>query len=210
MDSKKPGMLRHLRQKMLPHLRREKTSSGKSPIHLEHAADYRMSSSVPDMRDMRKMYAQSPSNTRLQQYNSSSYSSPSSPFVKPTRGQREGGSGLRVGPVGVEAGTSEHRLNVPVDYTDWASSQESSSGFCHEERSPVDTTYKVSRGMEPEELALPEMMTVYSPEHPSGDGSQDSSQVQSVHVKYSIKITGENDESKLLWKYLALASDYNI
>lgn len=188
MDSKKPGMLRHLRQKMLPHFRREKTSSSKSPSQLEHTADYRMSSSVPDMRDMRdmrdmkKMYAQSPSNTRFQQYNSSSYSSPSSPFVKPTRGQGEGGSGLRIGPVGVEAGRSEHRPSVPVDCTDWASSQESSSGLCHDERSPVDTNYNVSRGMEPEELALPEMMTVYSPEHPSGDGSQDTSQVQSLHV----------------------------
>lgn len=203
-------MLRHLRQKMLPHLRREKTSSGKSPIQLEHAADYRMSSSVPDMRDMRKMYTQIPSNTRLQQYNSSSHSSPSSPFVKPTRGQGEGGSGLRIGPVGVEAGRSEHRPSVPVDCTDWASFQESSSSLCHEERSPLHTNYKVSRGMEPEELALPEMMTVYSPEHPSGDGTQDSSQVQSLHVKYSIKITSENDESKLLWKFLALESDYNI
>lgn len=210
MDSKKPGMLRHLRQKMLPHLRREKTSSGKSPMHLEHTADYRMSSSVPDIRDMRKMYAQSPSSTRLQQYSSSSYSSPSSPFVKPTRGQGEGGSGLRIGPVGVEAGRSEHRLSVPVDCTDWASSQESSSSLCHEEGSPLYTNYKVPRGMEPEELALPEMMTVYSPEHPSGDGSQDNSQVQSLHVKYSIKITGENDESKLLWKFWALALDYDI
>lgn len=178
MDSKKHGMLRHLRQKMLPHLRREKSSSSKSPIQLEYAEDYCLSSSVPDMRDMRKMYAQSPSSTRLQQHNTSSYSSPSSPYAKPGRGQGEGGSGLRIGPVGVQAGRSEHRLSVPVDSAEWSYSQESLGSLCPEERSPSDANYKVSRGMEPEELALPEMMTVYSPEHLSGDGSQDSSQLQ--------------------------------
>lgn len=187
MESKKPGMLRNLRQKMLPHLRREKSSTRKSAIHLNYAEDHRLSSSVPDMRDMRKMYAQSPSSTRLQQYNTSSYSNPTSPYVKPGRGQGEGGSGLRIGPVGVEAGRSEHRLSVPVDSVEWTYSQESLSGLCPEERSPSRSNYKLSRGMEPEELALPEMMTVYSPEHPSGDGSQDSSQVWSPQVQLCIK-----------------------
>lgn len=177
MDSKKHGMLRNLRQKMLPRLRRDKSGTSKSNIHLDFAEDHRLSSSVPDMRDMKKMYAQSPSSTRFQQYNTSSYSNPTSPYVKPGRGKGEGGSGLRIGPVGVEAGRSEHRLSVPADSAEWSYSQESLGGLCPEERSPAHSNYKVSRGMEPEELALPEMMTVYSPEHPSGDGSQDSAQV---------------------------------
>lgn len=178
MDSKKHGMLRHLRQKMLPHLRREKSSTSKSSIQLEYADDHRLSSSVPDMRDMRKMYEQSPPVTRLQQSHTCSHSNPASPFVKPGRGRGEGGSGLRIGPVGVEAARSEHRLSVPVDSAEWSYSQESLGNLRPEEKSPSDSNYKAPRGMEPEELALPEMMTVYSPEHPSGDGSQDSSQVR--------------------------------
>lgn len=183
MDSKKNNMLRHLRQKMLPHLRREKKSS----IQLEFAEEQRLSSSVPDMRDMRKIHSHSPSGTRLQQHNTSSHSSPTSPYVKPGRGQGEGGSGRRIGAAGAETGRSEHRLSAPVDSVDWSYSQESLGGLSPEERSPSDSNYKVSRGMEPEELALPEMMTVYSPEHPSGDGSQDSSQVWSLRAKLFIK-----------------------
>lgn len=180
MDSKKNSLLRQLRQKMLPHFRREKSSPSKSAIQLEYAEEHRLSCSVPDVRDMRKMYTQSPSGMRLQQHNASSYSNLTSPYVMPGRGQGEGGSGFRIGPVGDEAGRSEHRLGVPVDSVEWSHSQESLCGLCPEQRSPPDSNYKVSRGMEPEELALPEMMTVYSPEHPSGDGSQDSSQVWSL------------------------------
>ncbi|XP_051235108.1 multiple C2 and transmembrane domain-containing protein 2 isoform X2 [Dicentrarchus labrax] len=176
MDSKKPGMLRHLRQKMLPHLRRGKTSPSKSVIQLEHAMDHRMSSSVPDMRDMRQEYAHVSSNTQLQQYNSPSYSNPSSPLVKPARGPGGGGSGLKTGVAGGGAGRSEHRLSVPTDCTDWASSQESVNSLCEEEKSSLETNYRPARGMEPEELALPEMMTVYSPDTPSIEVFQDSSQ----------------------------------
>lgn len=180
MDSKKNGFLWQLRQKLRPHFRREKSSSSKSAMQLEYAEDHRLSYSVPDMRDtkdMKKMYTQSPSGMRLQHYNSSSYSSPTSPYHRPGQGQGEGGSGFRVGPVGDEPDRSEQRLNVPVDSADWSYSQESVGGLCTGERSPPGSNYKVSRGMEPEELALPELMTVYSPEHPSGDGSQDSTQV---------------------------------
>lgn len=181
MDSKKPGMLRHLRQKMLPHLRRSKTGQSKLPLHAEQTMDYRMSSSVPDVRDMR--YSHGSSSTHLQQYSSPSYSSPSSPFVKVARGPR-GGSGLKLEPAGGVAGRSEHRLSVPIDSTDWASSQESFNSPCEEEKEEK-TTYleassKFARGMEPEELALPEMMTVYSPELPSAEVSQDDSQVQTI------------------------------
>ncbi|XP_070769206.1 multiple C2 and transmembrane domain-containing protein 2-like [Enoplosus armatus] len=176
MDSKKQGMLRHLRQKMLPHLRRGKTSLSKSAVQLEHAMDHRMSSSVPDMRDMRQEYPPVSPGTRPQQYNSPSYSNPSTPLVLPARGPGGGGSGLKMGIVGGGAGRSEQALSVPADCTDWASSQESFNSLCEEEKSSPETNYGPARGMEPEELALPEMMTVYSPDLPSVELSQDSSQ----------------------------------
>ncbi|XP_040005966.1 multiple C2 and transmembrane domain-containing protein 2-like isoform X2 [Xiphias gladius] len=176
MDSKKPGMLQHLRQKMLPHLRRGKTSPSKPLAHLAHTMDHRMSSSVPDIRDMRQEYAHISSSTQHAQYHTPSYSNPSTPRVKPFRGQEGGGSGLNMGVVGGRAGRSEHRLNVPADCTDWASSQESLSSLCEVEKSSPESNYRLARGMEPEELALPEMMTVYSPDLPSVEVSQDSSQ----------------------------------
>ncbi|XP_071344283.1 multiple C2 and transmembrane domain-containing protein 2-like isoform X2 [Trachinotus anak] len=176
MDSKKPGVLRHLRQKMLPHLRRGKTSPSKPAAHLQLMMDNRMSSSVPDMRDMTQEYARISSSTQLQQYNTASYSNPSSPLVKSSRSREGGGSGLNVGVLDGGAGRSEHRLSVPTDCTDWASSQESVSSLCEVERSSLETNYRPASGMEPEELALPEMMTVYSPDPPSVEVSQDSSQ----------------------------------
>lgn len=181
MDTKKPGMLRHLRQKMLPRLRRGKTGSSKLALQAEQTMDYRMSSSVPDMRDMR--YSHGSSSTHLQQYSSPSYSSPSSPFVKAARGPG-GGSGRKMEPVGGVAGRSEHRLSVPIDSTDWASSQESFNSPCEEEKTTyLEASSKFARGMEPEELALPEMMTVYSPELPSAEVSQDDPQVQTIYLK---------------------------
>ncbi|XP_023285470.1 multiple C2 and transmembrane domain-containing protein 2 isoform X1 [Seriola lalandi dorsalis] len=178
MDSKKPGVLRHLRQKMLPHLRRGKTSSSKPASQLEHLMDNRMSSSVPDMRDMRQEYSQISPSTHLQQYNTPCYSNPCTPLVKPSRCKEGGGSGLTVGVVDGGAGRSEHRLSVPTDCTDWASSQESFSSLCEVEKSSPETNYRPARGMEPEELALPEMMTVYSPDPPTVEISQDSSQYE--------------------------------
>lgn len=183
MDSKKPGMLRHLRQKMLPHLRRGKASLSKQLVQLEHTMDHRMSSSVPDIRDMRQEYRHVSSSTQHQQYNSPSYSNPSTPLVKPARSQGGGGSGLKMGVVGGEAGRSEHRLSVPADCTDWASSQESFTSLCEDEKSSPETDYRSARGMEPEELGLPEMMTVYSQDMPSVEVSQDSSQVQTLQLK---------------------------
>ncbi|XP_050932350.1 LOW QUALITY PROTEIN: multiple C2 and transmembrane domain-containing protein 2-like [Lates calcarifer] len=176
MDSKKPGMLRHLRQKMLPHLRRGKTSPTKPMDQLDHPMDHRMSSSVPDMRDMRQEYARISPSAQLQQYNTPCYSSPNTPLVKPSRGQEGGGSGLNMGVVGGEAGRSEHRLSVPTDCTDWASSQESFTSLSEMEKSSPESNYRPARGMEPEELGLPEMMTVYSPDYPSAFVSQDSTQ----------------------------------
>ncbi|KAM7406521.1 hypothetical protein PAMP_000895 [Pampus punctatissimus] len=173
MDSKKPGKLWHLRQKVLPRFWRGKTSPSKTVVHLEPSIDQRMSSSVPDIR---QEYLHVSSSTQLLQYNSPSYSNPSSPLVKPTSGLGEGGSGLKMAIAGGGRGRSEHRLSVPTDCTDWASSQESLSSLCQEEKSSLELNYSPARGMEPEELGLPEMMTVYSPDLPSVEVSQDSSQ----------------------------------
>ncbi|XP_072237120.1 multiple C2 and transmembrane domain-containing protein 2-like isoform X1 [Leuresthes tenuis] len=174
MDSKKSGMLHHLRQRMLPHIRRGKTSRSKPDVQLDHTMDHRMSSSVPDMRNMRQEYSRVSSSTQFQQCNPPSYSSPSTPLVKPSRHPEGGGSGLSVGG---GSRKSENRLSVPSDTTDWASSQESFSSLCAEEDSPR-THYRPVQGMEPEELALPEMMTVYSPETAPEEVSQDNSQCE--------------------------------
>lgn len=165
MDSKKSGMMHLLRRKVMPRLRRDKTSLSKA-LHLGHNLDHRMSSSVPDMRDMRQDYSRVPSDTQLQWYDTPSHSSPSSPLVKPARG---GGSGLKVGGEGEK---SKCRQSALADCTDWASSQESFNSVCGEETSSPETNHRDTSGMEPEELALPEMMTVYSPDSPSMDSSQ--------------------------------------
>lgn len=180
MDSKKPGMLRHLRQKMLPKLLRGKTS--KAGTHLENVLDHRMSASVPDIRDMRQEFLRIPPSSVHQQYNNPSYSNPSTPLLKPARGLRGSGSGLKIGVAGGAARRSEQTLNVPTDCTDWAPSQESFSSFCQEEKGSPESIYSPARGMEPEELDLPEMMTVYTPDLPPVEVSQDVSQVQKLHV----------------------------
>lgn len=92
-----------------------------------------------------------------------------------------------MGVVGSGAGRSEYRLSVPVDCRDWASSQESFGSLCEEEKSSPDTNYRPAQGMEPDELALPEMMTIYSPDPPTGEVSQ----VQKLHVKSCIWILKE-------------------
>ncbi|KAI4830776.1 hypothetical protein KUCAC02_002389 [Chaenocephalus aceratus] len=128
MDSKKPGMLRHLRQKMMPHLRRAKPNQSKHVLQLDNTLDHRMSASVPDIRNMRQEYAHLSSVPQLQQYNSPSFSNPSTPLVQSGRGQGEGGGGLLIGVYDGEAGRS-----VPADCTDWASSHESFNSLCGEE-----------------------------------------------------------------------------
>ncbi|XP_034536638.1 multiple C2 and transmembrane domain-containing protein 2 isoform X2 [Notolabrus celidotus] len=194
MDSKKPGVLRHLRQKMMPHLRRNKASPSKSAVQLEHGMDHRMSSSVPDIRNLRQEYAPNSPRAQLQQYSSPSHSSPSSPQVKPARSPGGGGSGLRREVVSGGAGRSEHRLSVPTDCTDWASSQESFNSVYEEDSSP-ETYYRTARGMEPEELGLPEMMTVYSPDPPSAGVSKDSLQNDDLN-SHALK-DGDNQNSEM-------------
>ncbi|XP_070703279.1 multiple C2 and transmembrane domain-containing protein 2-like isoform X2 [Pempheris klunzingeri] len=196
MDSKKPGMLRNLRQKMLPHFRLGKMS--KHFVPLEHTMDHRMSSSVPDMRNMRQEYAHVSSSVQVQQCNSPSYSSPSSPLARPARGPTGGGSGPKMGVVSLESGRSEHRLSVPADSTDWASSQESLSCLCDEEKGSPERNYRSARGMEPEELGLPEMMTVYSPDVPSVDVSQDSTQCEMGNDTLSVSENTRDPPRSLL------------
>ncbi|XP_068170732.1 multiple C2 and transmembrane domain-containing protein 2-like isoform X2 [Antennarius striatus] len=169
MDSKKPGVLRHLRLKMLPHLRRGKTSRNKMPLHLEQTMDHRISASVPDIRLMRDEYDHV-SSSLLHQYNAPQYSSSSSTFAQPTRGLERDGSGLKMGSVPGGAAGTEHGLGVPADSTNWTLSQESINSL-----SEQDTNYRSSRGLEPEDPDLPEMMTI-NPDPPSVDVSGDSSQ----------------------------------
>ncbi|XP_029953736.1 multiple C2 and transmembrane domain-containing protein 2-like isoform X2 [Salarias fasciatus] len=158
MDSKKPGVLRQLRHKMLPRLRRGKASSAKSAVPTEHALDQRMSASVPDMRDMRQEYARGSSGTRRAAPGSST---PTTPPAE-VDGHR-GGGGRAVVPGGVRgaAQRTENRLSVPTDTWDWASSQES-FGTAEEQ-----THRRPEGGMEPEELGLPEIMTLCTPEPPA-------------------------------------------
>lgn len=177
MDPKKPGKLQQLRQRMLPHLRRGKTSPTKHLVHLEPTMDHRMSSSVPDMRDVRQQHAHVPTGAQVQRYTSPSSSSPSTPLLKPARSPGGGsGSGLVM-----RAALGGAGRKVRADCTDWASSQESFGSLCLEEKK-LETHHRPAGGMEPEELALPEMMTVYSPGPPSEEVSQDSAQVRILHL----------------------------
>ncbi|KAF3686923.1 Multiple C2 and transmembrane domain-containing protein 2 [Channa argus] len=173
MDSKKPGVLQHLRQKMMPNFRRGKTSPSKPVMQLQHTRDNRISSSVPDMR---QEFGRISSSTQLQTCNIPCYSNPSTPLLRPSKIHAGDGSGRNMEVVGGTAGRSEQRLSVPAGDRAWASSQESFSSLCEEEKSCPKTDNRPARGMEPDELALPEMITVYSPDLPTVEVSQDSSE----------------------------------
>ncbi|CAN9506874.1 unnamed protein product [Ophioblennius macclurei] len=156
MDSKKPSVLRHLRHKMLPHMRRGKASSAKSTILTAYTMDQRVSASVPDMRNVRQEYAWVSSGIQAQQYTMPSSSTPSTTLA-------QGGSGqaLNLGGVRVAAERSVKRLSVPADATDWALAEESLN------TAEKKTHYRPVRGMEHDELGLPEMMTLCTPEPPA-------------------------------------------
>lgn len=66
---------------------------------------------------------------------------------------------------------------MPADCIDWDFSQEAVNGFRGEEMSSMETQQRAVSGMEPEELVLPEIMTVYTPDGPAEDVSPDSTQV---------------------------------
>ncbi|XP_077419789.1 multiple C2 and transmembrane domain-containing protein 2-like isoform X2 [Vanacampus margaritifer] len=177
-------MLQHLRRK----LRRNKSGVGKkgSAQAEPSSVDHRLSSSVPDMRDLKHgVYRTSPS--YLRKNLAPCYSSPTSPLAHPARrgglevGGGGGGGGSGGGGGGVSTG-SEHTLGVPADYTDWRTSSQESFNSVHMEDGAPSWRRLSARnssvgggggggGIEAEELALPEMMTVYSP-----DGADDGSQ----------------------------------
>lgn len=176
MDSKKPssGMLRHLRQKMIPHFQRGKPN--KFPAELDPTLDYRMSSSVPDVRDMKQAFARGPSSSRPLQSDFPSYRSPFSSPVKPPGGATDGGSGLRPTPPGQGTRRSEHRRSAPLDCTDWASSQESFQAPAEDKSTSMRETRGIPASVEPEEQAQPDRMPG-NPDPPPQETSQDTPQV---------------------------------
>lgn len=161
METKKRSKLDVFRKKVLPHFHRNKTSPTKNALHPNHIMDSRMSVSVPDMTNMTQDYE------RL--HTSSSHN------VSSRLNRDVGGSGLQV--PGAGAKKSDYRRSMPPDCTDWDFSQESVNGFSGEEVSSMETQPRVSSGIEPEELAMPEIITVYSPDVPAQDASPDSTQV---------------------------------
>ncbi|KAM6981306.1 multiple C2 and transmembrane domain-containing protein 2 [Aplochiton taeniatus] len=188
-SSKKPeGLFNQLRQKARPllgNLRRVRKTPGKQGARQEHILDQRMSSSVPDIRyAQRESCPVSPTLARPEYETTSDYySSPSSPLRKPPLKDSHGGSSLVLAAVGAEQ--YAHRLNVPLDSTDWASSQESlkSSPYeeVEEEEGLLEHPHPPSGGLEPQELGLPELMTVYSGEPRIVDISQDTMQHSDSH-----------------------------
>lgn len=158
MEGKKPGVLKHLRQKvhpLLPNLLRSRRGPNKGALQSE--MPHRMSSSVPDMRHN---YVPVPSTVHIQTSDAASYSNPATPLNKGAWREAGGGSGLWM-----RAGRSEQVLCVPTDSTDWNSSRNSQSSYSEKH-------LVAGRDMEPEELGLPEVMTIYSPEQLSGDTLQ--------------------------------------
>ncbi|XP_024863724.1 multiple C2 and transmembrane domain-containing protein 2-like isoform X2 [Kryptolebias marmoratus] len=189
MDSKKTGKLHSLRLKMLPHLRRNKASSSKHRVQTECNMDHRMSISVPDMTSMREEYHHVSSNTQLQHYSPPKYNGNSRLPDKPARKSRgKGGSGLLEVPDG-GATKSDHRLSMPADYTDYAFSQESLNGLCEEENCYWETHPRLVQRMEPEELVVPEISSVSSPEVSTEDGSPDSTQCEMGNEAESVSET---------------------
>ncbi|XP_061621063.1 multiple C2 and transmembrane domain-containing protein 2-like isoform X9 [Phyllopteryx taeniolatus] len=161
-------MLQNLRRK----LRRDKAEKlGPARSRLEPSAiDHRLSSSVPDMRDFKQDRAGS-SSPYLRKSPAPCYSSPNTPLAHPARRGGLGGGGGGGGGGGSVATGSEHTLSVPADYTDWTSSQESFNSMQMDDGTP-EWQRQSGRGgrasggggIEAEDLALPELITVYSPD----------------------------------------------
>ncbi|RVE74901.1 hypothetical protein OJAV_G00026400 [Oryzias javanicus] len=168
MESKRPNVLQNLRHKIL--LRRNKLSLSKTGAQLGQQMDPRMSCSVPDFRSMKQDYPSVTASPQIQQQSASSHSSPSTPLIKSSKHSIKIGKGLKLKKGGAK---NENRLSVPGDFTDGAVPQDALNRNLDNRRSS-DTSNKVVAGMEAEELALPEMISVYSPEAPSVDCSPDS------------------------------------
>lgn len=194
MDSKKVGKLRSLRLKM-PHLRRNKASSSKPPAQLEHNLEHQMSISVPDISSMREEYNRVSSNKHLQEYNPPKSNGNSRLPDKPAASSAKGRSGLLEVPDGGDK-KSYHRLSMPMDYTDWAFSQESLNGHSGEENIYLETHPRPLQRMEHEELVVPEITTVSSPDISTEDGSTDNTQVQNPtsFIKTKTELPSKNKQ----------------
>lgn len=194
MDSKKVGKLRSLRLKM-PHLRRNKASSSKPPTQLERNLEHQMSISVPDISSMREEYNRVSSNKHLQEYNPPKFNGNSRMPDKPAASSAKGRSGLLEVPDGGDK-KSYHRLSMPMDYTDWAFSQESLNGHCGEENIYLETLPRPLQRMEHEELAVPEITTVSSPNISTEDVSTDNTQVQNLtsFIKTKTELPSKNKQ----------------
>uniref|UniRef100_A0A3P9JGN7 Multiple C2 and transmembrane domain-containing protein 2 n=1 Tax=Oryzias latipes TaxID=8090 RepID=A0A3P9JGN7_ORYLA len=194
MDSKKPNMLQNLRQKIM--VRRGKIANSKTGAKLTR----QMSCSVPDFRNMKQDYPDGFSN--LQMHDAFIHSNPSSPR-KSAKPSVKIGKGLKLKKGGAK---SDNRLSVPADSPDGAVPQ----NFCSEnvaETTSHETTNKVAAGMEAEELSLPEMITVYSPEAPSVDCSPDSQ----TDMESEIATLSENsDSSKCFLLSINLKEGHNL
>ncbi|KAM4744075.1 LOW QUALITY PROTEIN: multiple C2 and transmembrane domain-containing protein 2-like [Anableps anableps] len=171
MESKKRSKLDIFRKKVLPRFHRGKTSPTKHSLQPNHIMDNRMSNSVPDIRNMRQEDDHITSSRQSHLHNSPSHNN-----VSLLLDRKPGGSGLQV--PGAGAKKSEYRRSMPADSIDWAFSQESVNGYYGEERSSMETQQRVVSGMEPEELALPEIITVYNPDGTAEDVSPDNTQVE--------------------------------
>ncbi|XP_061819635.1 multiple C2 and transmembrane domain-containing protein 2-like isoform X1 [Nerophis lumbriciformis] len=191
MDAKKPSVLQQLRRKMLPGLRRGKTGIRRAAAHLQ-PADHRLSASVPDVRNVKQDIFRASSSAYPRRSPALSHSSPATPLVHPARGVPGGG-----------ASGSEKRLSGPADCTDRTSSQESFSSVHLDQNSP-ERGDRSSGGIEPEELALPEMMTVYSPDSAfSEDPTQTDMESPSV-------FEGDRESSRSFLLTINLKEGHNL
>ncbi|XP_076011590.1 multiple C2 and transmembrane domain-containing protein 2-like isoform X2 [Genypterus blacodes] len=181
MESKKPSLLRQLRcraRPLLTSMTRRKLKPSKKTLEIEQATDRRMFSSVPDLRAAAEDTAAHSSSVLLPQRNAPSYSNCSTPTLN-----HRGGSGWSNGDSGASR-RSEHRLQVPKDGLHRASSDESFISLCEDKR-PSESIYIPTRRMEAEELRLPEMTAVSSPDtmELSPDSSQDNQEFNNTELK---------------------------
>lgn len=175
---------------MVPRFRRGKAN--KLPLELDPSLDYRMSSSAPDIRDMKQAFAHTTSRSRPLQSDFPIYRSPFSPLVKPPGGATESGSVPKATLSGHVTRRSEHRLSAPLDCTDWASSQDLFHALSEDKRISSGSNRRIPASMEPEEQVQPEVMPT-NPDPPPQETPQETLQVQRIkHLCYSFLLIGMN------------------
>lgn len=99
---------------------------------------------------------------------------------KAAASEGRGRSGLLDVPDG-GAKKSDHRLSMPSDFKDWASSLESSNGFCEEGRIYLERQFRPAQNMESLELVVPEKISVSTPDISIEDDSPNNTQVQNTN-----------------------------